>query len=209
MQEPLALAVAHLREAVSRPLAGARGLLALDLPLAAIWPAFGFVVAVSAAIASLQAQAMAVAPADGIPEPLREVMDVAAGSPLMVAFGQAVFLVMAAAVLHRLGRAFGGTGDFAGSLLVVTLFEAGLAVLLAVQLVFLLILPALSGLFGFAFIAFLLWHVPSFVMALHGFGNRLAVIGMVLVGFVVTQVALSVLAGMLAFLAGGGGSPDV
>ena len=42
-------------------------------------------------------------------------------------------------------------------------------------------------------------------MALHGFTNRLAVIGMIVVGFVVTQVALSILAGMLAALVGGGG----
>lgn len=180
------------------PYEAAQRLIALDLPRAALWTAFGLVLVLTAMLLSLHAGALLAGLEPGaVPQTVVELMMTARDNPMLLLAAQAAFLFASAHVLHRVGRAFGGGGDFSGALGVVVASQAGLAFLTGAQLLALLILPPLGALIGLAFLGFVVWHIPSFVMALHGFQNRLAVMAMILVCFIGIEIGLAVLSAIL------------
>lgn len=193
------------RQIALQPMDGARAVLALGLPAGALWSAFWLFAILSAILIFLQVSLLiaATGPA-GLPVEILQTLEAARGSPFRLAAGQALFFLIAVQALHRIGRAMGGTGDYPGALAVIVLAQAGMVALIAAQLLAMLLLPPIAAIFGLGFLVFLFWHLPSFVMALHGFANRIAVVAMIVVVFVAIQVLLAMLNAILGVAAGGG-----
>jgi hypothetical protein len=99
-------------------------------------------------------------------------------------------------LIHRVGRAFGGTGSFPDALLIVVWLQCLTLVLQVVQLVVNLISPALAGIIGLGGFVLFLWLMTSFIAELHGFRSR----GLVFVGMVVSAFAAGLLIGVVVIL---------
>jgi hypothetical protein len=182
-----------LRLSAADPQDGARRVIGLDLPPPVWWQAL--VVVVIASVILTEIATLAVPSPGGMMEMFRL-------NPVMAAGVQFALLWVMVHALHRIGRAFGGTGGFEGSVAVIVWLQAMLVALQAVQLVVLLLLPPLAGLIGLAGIVLFFWVLTGFVMALHGFASR----GLVLVGivgsFIGIVVALSLVLAMLGITLG-------
>jgi hypothetical protein len=119
-------------------------------------------------------------------------------SPFRAAVLQWAFLALSVVLIHRVGRAFGGTGGFADALLIVVWLQCLTLVLQVVQLVANLLSPALAGIIGLAGFGLFLWLMTNFIAELHGFRSRGLVFVMMLLsafaaGFVIVLVVASLL----------------
>ena len=186
------LFLAYLRLIAVAPDEAARKIVALGIGSSVLWPAFALFTVLGAIIVSLHSGLVLAAGGEAMamPPTLVAVLEAARDRPLAVAAGQGLLFLALVHVLHRVGRAFGGTGDLRGALQVIVLVQAVGACLLLAQLLGLLLLPLVASLTGLLFFVFLLWHLPGLVMGLHGFTNRLAVLGMIVLSFLAIEIGL-------------------
>lgn len=170
------------------PRAATRALLAEGVPMPARTAGLLLVAVVSALLASLQL---------GLnPQPMDPVSAFMLASPFRAAVVQWIFLALSVLLIHRVGRAFGGRGSFADSLLVVVWLQVLMLVVQALQLVTGILLPPLGGLIGLASFVLFLWLMTCFVAELHGFASR----GKVFLGMVVTAFAAGMVLGLAVML---------
>jgi hypothetical protein len=170
------------------PRAATRALLAEGIPLPARSGGLLLVAVLSALLASLQLRLGA-----QDVDPMTAMM---LGSPFRAAVVQWAFLALSVVMIHRVGRAFGGTGSFPDALLIVVWLQCLTLVLQVVQLVVNLISPALAGIIGLGGFVLFLWLMTSFIAELHGFRSR----GLVFVGMVVSAFAAGLLIGVVVIL---------
>jgi hypothetical protein len=170
------------------PRAATRALLAEGIPLPARSGGLLLVAVLSALLASLQLRLGA-----QDVDPMTAMM---LGSPFRAAVVQWAFLALSVVLIHRVGRAFGGTGSFPDALLIVVWLQCLTLVLQVVQLVVNLISPALAGIIGLGGFVLFLWLMTSFIAELHGFRSR----GLVFVGMVVSAFAAGLLIGVVVIL---------
>lgn len=166
------------------PRAATRALLDEGVPLSARTAGLLLVAVLSALLASLQ---LRLGPQDL--DPMTAMM---LGSPLRAAVVQWAFLALSVVLIHRVGRAFGGTGSFPDALLIVVWLQFLTLVLQLAQLVVNPISPALAGIIGLGGFVVFLWLMTSFIAELHGFRSR----GLVFVGMIVTTFAAGLLIGV-------------
>lgn len=88
-------------------------------------------------------------------------------------------------LIYRVGRLFGGTGEFLQAATLIIWLNAVLLILQALNLGLLAIWPPIAAMFAFAMIGWSFWAFVSFVTELHGFRNLLMVMGGVLLSMVV------------------------
>lgn len=170
------------------PRAATRALLAEGVPMPARTAGLLLVAVVSALLASLQL---------GLnPQPMDPVSAFMLASPFRAAVVQWAFLALSVLLIHRVGRAFGGRGSFADSLLVVVWLQVLMLVVQALQLVTGILIPPLGGLIGLAGLVLFLWLMTCFIAELHGFASR----GKVFLGMVVTAFAAGMVLGLAAML---------
>lgn len=170
------------------PRAATRALLAEGVPMPARTAGLLLVAVVSALLASLQL---------GLnPQPMDPVSALMLASPFRAAVVQWAFLALSVLLIHRVGRAFGGRGSFADSLLVVVWLQVLMLVVQALQLVTGILIPPLGGLIGLAGLVLFLWLMTCFIAELHGFASR----GKVFLGMVVTAFAAGMVLGLAAML---------
>ncbi|HEY0275027.1 MAG TPA: YIP1 family protein [Paenirhodobacter sp.] len=163
------------------PQQAARALLALNLPMPARWMAVGAVVALSATLGTVAELAfMAVTRSGGAP----------AAAPLVMAALQFGLVLYGAWAMGFFGRIMGGRGGFADALILVTWIEAVLLLAQILQLVLMLVVPALSVIGSIGLILLLFWLLINFTAALNGFTN-IAKVG-------ISVVAIFVGSGILA-----------
>lgn len=170
------------------PRAATRALLAEGIPLPARSGGLLLVAVLSALLASLQLRLGA-----QDVDPMTAMM---LGSPFRAAVVQWAFLALSVVLIHRVGRAFGGTGSFPDALLIVVWLQCLTLVLQVVQLVVNLISPALAGIIGLGGFVLFLWLMTSFIAELHGFRSR----GLVFAGMVVSAFAAGLLIGVVVIL---------
>lgn len=183
------------RLSLAEPRAAAQVLLHAPLPREALWMMFCLVVVAAMLFAQLNAIFIEAAgvPQLGADAPNPPPMMI---SPLAQGILQGLVLGGVAMAVHRLGRLFGGDGDFDGALMLVTFHQFIFILVQAATVVISMIFPP------FAFVALLVatglffWILVNFIAELHGFTSLLAVFGVVIVAaailyFILLRVILS------------------
>ncbi|WP_128516851.1 YIP1 family protein [Tabrizicola thermarum] len=179
------------RLSLQDPRAATRALLAEAVPLPARTAGLLLVAVLSAVLASVQIRLS--------PQELDPISAAMLASPFRAAVVQWAFLALSVVLIHRVGRAFGGTGSFPDALLIVVWLQCLTLVLQLAQLVVNVISPALAGLIGLGGFALFLWLMASFIAELHGFRSR----GLVFLGMVVSAFAAGLVIGLLVILLAG------
>lgn len=170
------------------PRQAAQVLLAEPVPMRARSAGLLLVAVVSAMLANLQA---------GLnPQPMDPLSAFMLASPFRTALFQWFFLALSVVLIDRVGRAFGGQGNFADALLVVVWLQLLTLALQLLQLVATLVAPPLAGIIGIGGFVVFLWLMTAFIAELHGFRSR----GRVFVGMVLTALGTGVILGTLLIL---------
>lgn len=172
----------------------ARLLIGLGLPVSARWMALLLAVSVSGLLAWFAGQ---LAP---MPAELRTPFTDAISQPLAMAGMQFCAVVVAAGLMAGVGRLFGGQGRFEDALLLTVWIEAVLLVIQLLQLVVVLVFPALASILGMIAIMLFFWLTVQFTKELHGFRNGAKVfVGLIATAFVLGFV-LSIMAAAFGLL---------
>lgn len=185
---------ALLRLTLADPAGGARAVLGLGVPREHHWTLFLLAIALSGAV--YQATVLILQP---------EVPDGARGLPsgfTAAAVTGGTVLLLAAAI-RWIGRLAGGAGELEDILLLMIWLQFVLIALQLVEIVVMLIVPFLSSIVFFAFLAYVLWVLTNFIAVVHGFRSLGRVfLGMVLALFAFAFLLSLVLAPFLGAPAG-------
>ena len=191
MDTRLQTLLALMRVTLVDPAEGARRVLAMDIPRAALWQGFALVAVM--AVLLLEASA-ALSP---VSYPMIEALR---ASPLRVALLQAFLLFVLIHAVYRIGALFGGTGSFDESLRLVVWLEIVLMTVQMVQTVISVVLPLLGSLIGMAALLWFLWALTTMVTVLHGFSSRGLVFMGITLSFFLIIFALSIAMVMLGIV---------
>lgn len=102
-------------------------------------------------------------------------------------------------VLYYAGRAFGGTGSFGGTLLVMTWFQAIVLMLIVIQLIVAFIAPPMAGFAAIIAFGLQMWCLMHFLNELHGFNSLFKALGL----FVLSVFGFAVGLSFILLLVGG------
>ena len=116
-----------------------------------------------------------------------------AQSPFQTAVVQWLVLLLSAALIYRVGRAFDGKGSLADSILVVVWLQLIMLGVQLVQLVAFILVPPLGGLLGLMGFGLFLWLSVNFIAELHGFRS----LGLVFLGLILTTLAAVIAVAMV------------
>jgi len=166
---------------IADPLAGARQVLAMRLPMVARWWLIAFVAVVSALLAHVS---LSLLPPETMVMIASSVLN-----PISSALGQGLYLVVVALAIHRIGRWRGGIGSFSDTLLLVGWMHTILLAVMAAEIVAQLILPPLAVGISLLGIGLFMWLLTSFITELHGFKSR----GWVFLGILGTIFGLAMI----------------
>jgi hypothetical protein len=108
------------------------------------------------------------------------------------------FLFLMVYTIYQIGRMFGGIGTVEDSLKIIILFQALSVSLEAVQVLLVIISPAIAGFFGLLSVAILVRSVMHFVNVMHGFAS----LGKTLVVTVLALIATAMIAGIVLSVMG-------
>lgn len=177
MDQIIALARASLQD----PRAGARMVLSLGVPLPARTAGLLLMAVASAFVMHLGFLLL---------PPTDDAMSLfMMQSPIRTAVIQWLILVVSVLLIFQVGRAWGGQGSLADTLLIVVWLQVIMLGVQIVQLLALVLAPPLAGLVNIAGLILFFWLLSSFIAELHGFASR----GKVLAGIFATTFAVAVL----------------
>ena len=120
------------------------------------------------------------------------------GNPLIGAGIQLAMMAIVIVLTVRIGRLFGGAGDFGGAAALIIWLNAMLVLIQVAQLIALAVMPPVAALLAIVTVAWLLWAYANFVAELHGFQNPFVVLG----ATIVTAIMLFLGTGMLIAILG-------
>lgn len=168
-----------LSESARTPRTAARRLLALDPGMELALPAMAAASCLSALLTSLVFMVL--------PMPEEAVLSGLLSQPLLLAGMQALGLMVMAALVTGIGRAFGGRGRLAEALFLLSWVDAVLLLAEMAIGVLSLVLPGPGALLSLFVLVFTIWLAASFIAELHGFestrGVAAALIGFFLLFF--------------------------
>lgn len=167
------------------PKAGARRILDLPLNKEALWTLSALVVLLSVILTILSAVVS--------PDLMELPQQVSSTSPVVLAMITWAGLVISAMLVHFIGRMFGGTGSFEGSLRITIWLQLMLVAFQVVQLGLLLISPGLATLANIGFSLFALWLFLNFIAEVHRFASLAFVLAGVVGVTVACIMAISIL----------------
>lgn len=174
------------RDAVREPRAVAAVLLRAALPREALWLMFCLIIV----SAMFFAQLLQLLITDGSVELVM--------GPVSLGILQGMMLFGMTIAIHRLGRLFGGTGDFEGALTLVTFHQFVLMLLQIINFIALIVFPPLSLLVQVVSLALFFWLLVNFIAELHGFRN----LGQVFFGVLIVTLLVFLLLRQLSGMAG-------
>ncbi|WP_255330050.1 YIP1 family protein [Paracoccus albicereus] len=182
------------------PAEAARALIARNLPMNTRWMALIVAVSLSALMNWVLTRMLApeVSPEAAAASPMMTL----SSQPLLLAAMQFGAVVTTAALMDGVGRVFGGRGNFADALLLVTWIEVMLLVVQILQVVFLMILPPLAALMGLIALVLFVGLTVIFTKTLHGFESTLKVVFGVLMTAIAAVFVLSFIAAAFGVLPG-------
>jgi hypothetical protein len=149
------------RLTLKNPRGGARMVMNWPLSMGELWLVLGLM----AVLSSLLAEFLVAQASEGI-DPLTAAM---MASPLGYAAFQFAGLAVLTALIHAIGRRFGGTGSFAQALAVMGWLQAILIVLQVAQILAFILVPPLAAIISLISLVLFLWLLTSFTAELHGF----------------------------------------
>lgn len=182
---------------IMEPSDSARKVIAMDIPREALWTAL-MLIAVLNVILVAVLQMLS-------PAPVAFEQQAFAMSPFGFFAIISVFLVMLVFGVFQAGRMLGGKGTLLATLAIVVWFQSISLTLEAVQIVLVVISPAIGSIFGLVSLGALLWCFVNFINILHGFNSLgkalaavvLALFGTALVaGIILTVLGLGAVGGM-------------
>ncbi|MGJ8624073.1 MAG: YIP1 family protein [Yoonia sp.] len=148
---------------IMEPSAAAEKAIGMKLSLEALWTGLALVAVLNVImLAVLQMVA---------PAPVALQGQTLSLSPFAYAAIIGIFLALFVMGTLYTGNLLGGTGTLAGTLTIIVWFQAISLTLEAIQLVLVLISPAISSLFGLLSMGVLVWCFVNFTNVLHGFNN--------------------------------------
>ncbi|MFC2967368.1 Yip1 family protein [Acidimangrovimonas pyrenivorans] len=181
-----------IRDSLTRPRAAMRAVLDLNLPAGILWQALVLVAVLGDLVVwgglALTAEGRALLDQGGLP------------GPLFMGALQLALLALMAVGIDRIGRAFGGEGDFAGALAVIVWLQVVMFALQFAQLLLYLLVPPIADMLGIALFAVMFWLLSNFIAELHGFRSVGAVFG----GVVITLIGVVIFLSFLLFALGVG-----
>ena len=180
------------RYTLREPRAAARWVLGMGVPVPARWAALTLMAVVSTLLVMLDLRIIG-APDDPL-------MQAALANPLTLAAVQMLILALSAWLMARVGRLFGGNGQFSDAVMLVVWMQAVLLVVQVVQILATLVSLPLSEVVAFFGFAISMWLMTNFVAELHGFTSLtrvfLGILGSGLAFVVVLAVLLTVVMGV-------------
>lgn len=175
------------RDTVSDPKEAASTVLSFAPPRDALWLMFALVIVASMFLGEVVALLVQMPTAEtGM-----------MGSPIVLGLVQALFLFALTHAIHRIGRAFGGTGRFEEALLLVVWLQFVFIVVQLIQIVAILVVPPLAVLVTLVAMALFFWLLTNFIAVLHGFTNLGQVFLMIIVSIIGIAFALSIVLAIL------------
>jgi hypothetical protein len=111
----------------------------------------------------------------------------------------AAFLTLLVFAVFHVGRLMGGAGSLLGALTLTVWFQAMSLTSQAIQVILVLLSPAIAGLFGVISLGAIIWAFVNFINVLHGFaslGKAAVVIVFALIGTVMGTVIVMALLGV-------------
>lgn len=177
-----------VRECVADPRAGARRIILARLPMSARWLALALVVVLSVLLGQLTLRMM-LGPSG--------MMGTALGGPVQAIVLQGGVLLLMAGAAHQVGRMMGGGGNFPDAVLLIAFLQGVMVLIQMVQIVALMLLPPVAGIFGLVGFAVFLWMLTGFVAEMHGFRSLLGVFGMIFVTAFGLAFLMAILLAML------------
>ncbi len=124
-------------------------------------------------------------------------------NPFIGAFEQLLFLFVTVVLTVRIGRLFGGKGEFWDGLTLVVWLNLVAVLVEAAQLVVVGVMPSIETLVvvvAFAPLVWLAWIYANFVTELHGFQNPFFVLGAMVLTALVLFFVVAMLLSMLGFV---------
>ncbi|MCV2881219.1 Yip1 family protein [Actibacterium sp. XHP0104] len=175
-----------LIDTLRTPRQAAARVLAIDVPMSALWQIMAVEVIASLVLTHL---ADALTPGAG---PSMMPMDMR--NPFVTVLFVAAMTVILVLLVDRVGGLFGGKGDFTGAFKLVLWQQAVILVFQVAQLLSMVVLPPFAPLIGIASYILTLWLLTNFVAELHGFRSRpLVFVGVLLTGILFGFVLIFVL----------------
>ncbi|MDO5620364.1 MAG: YIP1 family protein [Paracoccus sp. (in: a-proteobacteria)] len=177
---------------VRNPAMALRRLQALNLPMETRWMGLFLTVALSS-ILSWAASRL-------FPVEVDTLIARMTAQPLRLAAIQLVGMAGSAFLMARVGQLFGGRGSFADALLIVAWVELLLTGVQAVQVVLMLLFPAIATLLGVAAMIGFIYLAVQFTRALHGFRSVFLTMLCMFATLMLVGMALSMLAASFGLL---------
>ena len=177
------------RYTVREPRAAARWVLGMGVPVPARWAALALMAVASTFLVMLDLRIVG-----ATDDP---VVQGAMANPMPLAAVQMLMLALSAWLMARVGRLFGGNGQFSDAVMLVVWMQAVLLVVQVVQILAALVSVPLSD--GVALLGFAIsmWLMTNFVAELHGFSS----LGRVFLGILGAGLALAVVLATLLTVA--------
>ena len=164
----------------------------LDLPREALWTSLALVAVLNVVLLALLQMLS--------PSPIAFEEQAFTLSPFAYVAIIGVFLVLLVAAMFQIGKMMGGVGTFTATLAIIVWFQSVSLTLEAIQLVLVLISPAIASIFGMLSLGALIWCIVNFVNVLHGFEN----LGKALTTIVLALIGTALCAGIILAILGVG-----
>ena len=177
---------------IMEPTESARKVVGMNIPREALWTALALIAVLNVILlATLQMLS---------PAPIAFQESAFALAPFAYVAIIGVFLVLFVGGTFYVGQLLGGIGTLTATLAIVVWFQSISLTLEAIQLVLLLISPAIASVFGMLSLGALIWCFVNFVNVLHGFEN----IGKSVVAIVLSLISTALVAGIILAILGVG-----
>jgi hypothetical protein len=177
---------------ILEPTKMAQKAIALNLPREALWTALALIAVLNVILLALLQMLS--------PAPIAFEEQAFALSPFAYVAIIGVFLVLLVAATFQIGKMMGGVGTFTATLAIIVWFQSVSLTLEAIQLVLVLISPAIASIFGILSLGALIWCIVNFVNVLHGFENM----GKALTTIVLALIGTALCAGIVLAILGVG-----
>ncbi|PJI92005.1 Yip1-like protein [Yoonia maricola] len=175
---------------IMEPSDSARKVINMDVPRDALWTALALVAVLNVILVVLL-QLIS-------PIPVAFEDRAIAFSPFGFTVIMGTFLVLFVFGTFYAGKMLGGVGTLTASLAIVVWFQSVSLTLEAIQLVLMLISPAIASIFGLLSFGALIWCFLNFVNILHAFNN----LGKAFVAILLAFVGTAIIAGIVATILG-------
>ena len=174
------------------PSDSARKVVGMNVPREALWTALALIAVLNVVLlATLQMVS---------PAPIAFQESAFALAPFAYVGIIGVFLVLFVGGTYYVGRMLGGIGTLTATLAIIVWFQSISLTLEAIQLLLVLISPAIASIFGLLSLGALIWCFVNFVNVLHGFEN----LGKAIIAITLSLIATALTSGIILAILGVG-----